>query len=109
LTVGKSVILASSEPVKRVSLGTPEGITEIAVAMVLTPRQIYLTGKNPGVTNLTIWGTTGKISAVMDLEVSPDISRLKEMIQKIMPEEKHPGYCDPRQHNFPAPFRACPI
>ena len=87
LTVGKSVILGSSEPVKRVSLGTPEGIPEIAVAMVLTPRQIYLTGKNPGVTNLTVWGTNDKI--VMDLEVSPDISRLKEMIQKIMPEEKN--------------------
>jgi pilus assembly protein CpaC len=87
LTVGKSVILSSSEPVKRVSLGTPEGVPEIAVAMVLTPRQIYLTGKNPGVTNLTVWGANDKI--VMDVEVSPDISRLKEMIQKIMPEEKN--------------------
>jgi pilus assembly protein CpaC len=73
--------------VKRVSLGTPEGVPEIAVAMVLTPRQIYLTGKNPGVTNLTVWGANDKI--VMDVEVSPDISRLKEMIQKIMPEEKN--------------------
>ena len=89
LTVGKSVVLGSSEPVKRVSLGTPEGIPEIAVAMVLTPRQVYLTGKNPGVTNLTIWGANEKISSVLDLEVSPDISRLKEMIQKIMPEEKN--------------------
>ncbi len=88
LTVGKSVILSSPDPVKRVSLGTPEGIPEIVVAMVLTPRQIYLTGKTPGVTNLTIWGPNGKVSAVMDLEVAPDISRLKEMIQKIMPEEK---------------------
>ena len=89
LTVGKSVILGSSETVKRVSLGTPEGIPEIAVAMVLTPRQIYLTGKNPGVTNLTIWGASDKVSAVLDVEVSPDVSRLKEMIQKIMPEEKN--------------------
>jgi pilus assembly protein CpaC len=88
LTVGKSVIISSPDPVKRVSLGTPEGIPEIAVAMVLTPRQIYLTGKTSGVTNLTIWGANGRVSAVMDLEVSPDISRLKEMIQKIMPEEK---------------------
>jgi len=67
LTVGKSVILGSSEPVKRVSLGTPEGIPEIAVTMVLTPRQIYLTGKNPGVTNLTIWGINERISTVLDL------------------------------------------
>lgn len=87
LTVGKSVILSHPEPVKRVSLGTPEGIPEIAVAMVLSPRQIYLTGKTPGVTNLTVWGTNGKVSAVIDLEVAPDITRLKEMIQKIMPEE----------------------
>ncbi|MBM4312954.1 MAG: hypothetical protein FJ122_03435, partial [Deltaproteobacteria bacterium] len=86
LTVGKSVILSSPHRVKRVSLGTPEGIPEIAMAMVLTPHQIYLTGKAPGVTNLTIWGMNGKLSAVMDLDVSPDISRLKEMIKKIMPE-----------------------
>jgi|GEM_PF-1216945 len=89
LTVGKSVILSSPHRVKRVSLGTPEGIPEIAMAMVLTPHQIYLTGKAPGVTNLTIWGMNGKLSAVMDLDVSPDISRLKEMIKKIMPEEKN--------------------
>jgi pilus assembly protein CpaC len=89
LTVGKSVILSSPDRVKRVSLGTPEGIPEIAVYIVLTPRQIYLTGKTPGVTNLTIWGPNDKLSAVIDLEVSPDISRLKEMIQKIMPEEKN--------------------
>ncbi|HBB16941.1 MAG TPA: hypothetical protein DCZ97_08030 [Syntrophus sp. (in: bacteria)] len=87
LTVGKSVILSNPHRVKRVSLGTPEGIPEIAVAMVLTPHQIYLTGKTPGVTNLTIWGVNDKLSAVIDLEVSPDISRLKEMIRKIMPEE----------------------
>jgi pilus assembly protein CpaC len=88
LTVGKSIILTTSEPVKRVSLGTPEGVPEIAVALVLTPRQIYLTGKSPGVTNLTIWGPGDKVSSIMDLEVSPDVSRLKEMIHKMLPEEK---------------------
>ncbi len=88
LTVGKSVILGTSEPVKRVSLGTPDGIPEIAVALVLTPYQIYLTGKNPGVTNLTIWGKSEKIAGVLDIEVSPDVSRLQEMLRKIVPEEK---------------------
>ncbi len=88
LVVGKSVILTSSEPVKRVSLGTPQGVPEIAVAMVLTPRQIYVTGKTPGVTNLTIWGANENISSILDIEVSPDVSRLREMIQKMFPEEK---------------------
>jgi len=54
LAVGKSVIIGSSEPMKRVSLAAPE----IADAVVLTPRQIYITGKAPGVTNLTLWERT---------------------------------------------------
>jgi pilus assembly protein CpaC len=83
LIVGKSVIIQSPEPVKRVSLVAPE----IADAMVLTPHQIYITGKAPGVTNLTLW-VDNKVSAVLDLEVSPDISRLKETLYKILPEEK---------------------
>jgi pilus assembly protein CpaC len=91
LTVGKSIILGAIDPVKRVAVGTPEGVPEIAVALVLTPRQIFLTGKNPGVTNLTIWGTNEKVSALYDIEVSPDIVRLKEMLQKILPEEKNIG------------------
>lgn len=86
LIVGKSVIIQSPEPVKRVSLVAPE----IADAMVLTPHQIYLTGKAPGVTNLTLW-VDNKVSAVLDLEVSLDISRLKETLHKVLPEEKDIG------------------
>ena len=84
LVVGKSVIIRSTGAVKRVSLGA----TEIADALVLTARQISLTGKAPGVTNLTLWGLDNRVSAILDLEVSPDISRLMEMIAKILPEEK---------------------
>jgi len=84
LTVGKSIIVRSPEKVKRVSLVAPE----IADAMVLTPWQIYLTGKAPGVTNITLWEETDKVSAILDLEVSPDIVRLKEMLTKLFPEEK---------------------
>ena len=83
LTVGKSVIIRSQDPVRRVSLVAPE----IADAMVLTPYQIYVTGKAPGVTNLTLW-VDDKVSAVLDIEVSMDTSRLKEMLHKILPEEK---------------------
>ena len=83
LTVGKSVIIQSPESVKRVSLVAPE----IADAVVLTPHQIYLTGKAPGITNLTLW-VDNKVSAIIDLEVSPDVSRIKETLYKIFPEEK---------------------
>jgi pilus assembly protein CpaC len=84
LTVGKSIIIQSTGSVKRVSLVAPE----IADAMVLTTQQIYLIGKTPGITNLTLWGMDNKVIAILDLEVSPDISRLKEVIHKVLPEEK---------------------
>ena len=86
LTVGKSVIIQCPNPVKRVSLVAPE----IADAMVVTPNQIYLSGKAPGVTNLTLW-VDDKVSAILDLVVSPDISRLKETLHQVLPEEKDIG------------------
>jgi len=84
LTVGKSVIVSSSEPVKRVSLGSQD----VADAIVLSPQQISVIGKATGVTNLILWGVDDKISSVLDIQVSPDVARLGEMIQKILPEEK---------------------
>jgi len=44
LSVGRSLIIQSAEPIKRVSLVVPE----TADAMVLTPHQVYLMGKSPG-------------------------------------------------------------
>lgn len=85
LTVGKSVIISSSEPVKRVSLGSQD----VADTIVLTPQQISVIGKAPGVTNLILWGAGDNIASIFDIQVSPDVSRLGEMIQKILPEEKN--------------------
>ncbi len=85
LTVGKSVIISSSEPVKRVSLGSQD----VADTTVLTPQQISVIGKAPGVTNLILWGAGDKIASIFDIQVSPDVSHLGEMIQKILPEEKN--------------------
>jgi pilus assembly protein CpaC len=84
LTVGKSTLLQSPSPVKRVSLTSPE----IADAMVISPQQIYLIGKGPGITNLTLWGADNKVTAVVDVEVSPNLSQLKETLHKMFPEEK---------------------
>jgi len=84
LVVGKSIIIQSSEPVKRVSLVVPQ----VADVMVLTPQQIYVIGKTPGITNLTLWRGDGEVSAVCELEVSPDVARLKEKLYEILPEEK---------------------
>ncbi|MBA3037340.1 MAG: type II and III secretion system protein family protein, partial [Desulfobacterium sp.] len=83
MTVGKSVIISTSKPIKRISLVAPE----IADAMVLTPRQLYLAGKAPGSTTVTLWETDDRISAIIDLKVSADIPGFKETLHKIMPDE----------------------
>lgn len=80
----KSTIIATSIPVKRVSLADEE----IADALVLTPQQIYLTGKVAGITKLTLWDETDKVITFFDIEVSPEISRLKERLHEMFPNEE---------------------
>ena len=84
VTVGKSVVIDTTAPVRRVSLAAPD----IADALVLSPRQVYITGKNPGVTTLTLWSEPDKVSKIYDVEVQPDIGRLKAKIHELMPAER---------------------
>ena len=83
LVVGKSIILKNSKPANRVSIADPA----IAKVVLLSPNEIYLIGKTAGITNLTIWQNK-KIYAIYDLEVDYDISRLKQKLHNILPDEK---------------------
>ena len=84
LMVGKSVIVESPAVIRKFALAAPE----YADVTVLSPRQIYLIGKVPGATNASIWGVDGKIAAMLDIEIMPDVSRLKEKIHEMFPNEK---------------------
>ena len=84
VTMGKSVVVDSQTPIRRVSLAAPD----IADALVLSPRQIYITGKNPGVTTLTLWSEPDRVSRIIDVEVAPDVARLKAKLHELMPGEK---------------------
>ena len=84
LMVGKSLVIESPKALKRVSLAAPA----FADAIVLTPRQINLTGKVPGLTNLILWEDDNTFSTY-DLEVYPDIVRLKEKLHEILPQEEN--------------------
>jgi pilus assembly protein CpaC len=83
LVVGKSVTMKSSQSVKRVSIGDPE----IADFILISPKEVYLTGKAPGTTNLTLWQNK-KVVSIYDLEVSYDVSALKQKLNLILPNEK---------------------
>lgn len=82
--VGKSVIVRTSRAVTRVSMGTDA----VADFVLLSPNQIYVTGKAPGVTNMTLWGTDDKVIAIYDVEAAPDVSRIMAKLHQILPKEK---------------------
>ena len=82
LIVGKSLVLKSKEAVKRISIADPD----IADFVLISPKEIYITGKSAGVTNMTLWQTNGSYK-LFDLDVGFDVSQLKQQLNDILPEE----------------------
>ena len=83
ISAGKSIVLRSDSPIKRVSIANPD----IADFILLSPQEIYITAKAIGMTNLTLW-QNGGVTAIYDLVVGSDISDLKQQLHEILPEEK---------------------
>jgi pilus assembly protein CpaC len=83
LVLGKSTVVDVPVAIKRASLANPA----IADAIVLTPKQIYVTGKGFGSTNLTLWGKDDQILAIFDVEVAIDMARLTQQFSQLLPEE----------------------
>jgi Flp pilus assembly protein CpaB len=55
LTVGKSMIVDSALPLERISVG----FGDVAEATAISPRELLLNGKTPGVTSLIVWQQGG--------------------------------------------------
>ena len=83
LTVGESKIVETGGAFKRASVANPD----VADQIVLSTKQVYLAGKAVGTTTLTLWGQDGEVSNVFNVQVSPDINRLKEQIHALLPNE----------------------
>lgn len=82
LSVGQSVLVNTETLISQVSLAEPN----IADSILLSPRQVYVVGKGVGRTTLTLWDSTRQAS-ILDIEVMPDIVRLKDRLQAILPHE----------------------
>jgi pilus assembly protein CpaC len=83
LVLGKSTVVTVPASIKRASLADPA----IADAIVLSPKQLYVTGKAYGSTNLILWGKDEQVLAIFDLEVGVDVTRLKDQFKHFLPEE----------------------
>ncbi|MDR3566497.1 MAG: type II and III secretion system protein family protein [Syntrophobacteraceae bacterium] len=85
LVAGKSVVIKSAVPIIRVSSANES----VATVAAISPNQVYVTaGKTPGVTNITLWQAQDKIVAIYNVEVSPDMSRVREKIRQVFPGER---------------------
>jgi pilus assembly protein CpaC len=95
LAMGKSFVLPIPESVKksdhiRVTIAAPEIADFLFIPKVNRKnrvRNIYIKGLKPGVTNLTLW-KNGSMFRLYDVEVTFDISLLKQRLHDIIPEEK---------------------
>ena len=81
--VGKSLLINTSERLKRISVTDPG----VADALVVTPTQILVHGRAPGEVSLLIWDEAER-SRSFDLRVDVDVTAAAEEIHRIFPDEQ---------------------
>ncbi|MCU0802099.1 MAG: type II and III secretion system protein family protein [Rhodobacteraceae bacterium] len=81
--MNRAVVVESDVPFADLSIANP-GIADIST---LSDRSIYVLGKTPGRTTLTLLSPDGKLISNVDVHVTPDIAEFKERLQQILPGE----------------------
>src|SRR5262244_1931291 len=81
--VGKSLLINTTERLKRVSVTDPS----VADALVVTPTQVLVNGLAPGEISLLIWDELER-SRSFDLRVDVDVTAAAEEIHRIFPNEQ---------------------
>jgi len=81
--VGKSLLINTTERLKRVSVTDPA----VADALVVTPTQILVHGRAPGEVSLLIWDELER-SRSFDLRVDVDVSAAAEEERRVFPDEQ---------------------
>ena len=82
--MNRAVVVESDVPFAELSIANP-GIADIST---LSDKTIYVLGKAPGRTTMTILSPDGKLIANVEVQVTPDIGEFKERLQQILPGEK---------------------
>ena len=80
---GKSLLLKTTERLKRVSVTDPS----VADALVVSPTQVLINGLAPGEVSLLIWDELER-SQTFDLRVDVDITTAAEEVHRIFPDEQ---------------------
>ena len=86
--VGRIVVVQGSSQTLRVSLPFSEimvGDPETADVNALTNKTIYVLGKKLGLTNVTMFDENKRMVAVIDIEVTHNLSGMRQALQGAMP------------------------
>ncbi|MCP9483722.1 type II and III secretion system protein family protein [Shimia sp. CNT1-13L.2] len=82
--MNRAVVVESDVPFAELSIANPT----IADISSLSDRTIYVLGKAPGSTTLTLLDGSGRLITNVEVRVSPDITEFKERLRQILPNEK---------------------
>jgi pilus assembly protein CpaC len=82
--MNRAVVVESDVPFSELSIANP-GIADIST---LSDKSIYVLGKAPGRTTLTLLAPDGTLISNVEVHVTPDIAEFKERLQQILPGEQ---------------------
>ncbi|EAP77261.1 bacterial type II/III secretion system protein [Roseovarius nubinhibens ISM] len=82
--MNRAIVVESDVPFAELSVAN----ASIADFSTLSDRTIYLLGKAPGRTTLTLLDEAGRLITNVEIHVSADISEFKERLRQILPNEK---------------------
>lgn len=81
--MNRAVVVEAEKPFGQLSIANP-GIADIST---LSDRTIYVLGKAPGRTTLTLLGPEGQLITNVDVQVTLDVAEFKERLKQILPNE----------------------
>ncbi|KUP92355.1 type II and III secretion system protein family protein [Tritonibacter horizontis] len=82
--MNRAVVVEADVPFAELSIANP-GIADISS---LSDRTIYVLGKSPGMTTLTLLDGSGRLITNVDVRVAADVTEFKQRLQQILPNEK---------------------
>ncbi len=83
VSMNRAVVVEAENPFAELSIANP-GIADIST---LSDRTIYVLGKAPGRTTLTLLGPDGRLITNVEVQVTPDVAEFKERLRQILPGE----------------------
>jgi pilus assembly protein CpaC len=81
--MNQAVVVESDVAIAELSIANPS----IADISTLSDRTIYVLGREPGRTTLTLLGPDGRLITNVEIRVTADVSELKERLREVIPGE----------------------